>query len=165
MVTLTLSRPPRLLESKLARCLNYENLVSNKQETLARLAEYLELEPFSGELAAKPEGKYGDPTGSIRYKEVTPSAADKWKHVFNTPVRKRWARHYLEWVGEERLAHMGYPLETLRTELAKSPASWKGVTSDLYHLALGEFYSIGEPIMWINKWRNFRNGYPALLHK
>lgn len=148
-----------------ACCIRYEELVQNTQETLSRIADYLNLSPFSGELAEKPEGKYGDPTGPARYKEVTKASVDGWNSVFNTPVRKRWAHGYLEWIGEERLSCMGYSLDALRMGLMETPDTWKGAPRDLFNMCRGSFYSAFEPVIFANKWRNFRNGYPAFQHK
>lgn len=148
-----------------ACCLKYEDLVTEKNKSLDLLARYLEISPFEGNPAPQPKGKYGDPTGQKQYDTVTSASNDKWKKVFCTPIRKRWGRSYLNWLGDDRLSSMGYSIEEIKKELSRNPTTWRGVPNDLYCTFRGLFYSIGEPVFWLNKWRNFQKGYPTYEHK
>jgi hypothetical protein len=78
-------------------------------------------------------GRMGDPTGQRRYRDLSSEPIDRWRSTFSTPVRKRWARSYLAWIGAERLDAMGYDLDTLLAELDAAPTEARGVLSDLAH--------------------------------
>jgi hypothetical protein len=67
-------------------------------------------------------------------------------------------------MGNERLALMGYSQEELLTAVERIRPSWGRLIDDSYHLIRGKFFSVGEPVLWINKWRNFRRGYPSIQH-
>ncbi|MEP6972676.1 MAG: sulfotransferase [Actinomycetota bacterium] len=77
------------------------------------------------------DGRMGDPTGVERYRELSTEPLEKWKGTLRSPIRKRWARDYLRWIGEERLAVMGYDLGELLRELESVPTRARGSVSDL----------------------------------
>ena len=60
---------------------------------------------------------------------------DKWRSVISTPVRRAWTRRYLQWIGRERLAHMGYELSDLLARLNAHPVDRRGSCDDLARLA------------------------------
>ncbi len=116
---------------------NYESLVSTPETTWPGIFTYLEL-PFDPSLLTsfadvRLRGTMGDPTGVDRYQELSTEPLDKWKRTLANPWRKRWCREYLEWIGDERLAMMGYDAETLRTELDAVGSTPRHVASDAVH--------------------------------
>jgi hypothetical protein len=76
------------------------------------------------------QGNMGDPTGVHRYQELSTEPIEKWKQTLGTTWRKRWCRSYLDWIGADRLATMGYDLDALRGELDALPSSARHVASD-----------------------------------
>lgn len=115
----------------------YEALVSDPDLTWPLIFEYLEI-PFEPELVrtfadVHIEGTMGDPTGVHRYQELSTEPLEKWKGTLGNPWRKRWCRDYLDRIGADRLAVMGYDLETLRGDLDALPSSPKKAVSDAIH--------------------------------
>jgi hypothetical protein len=116
---------------------NYETLVGDPDRTWPAIFEYLEL-PFDPSLLTSfsdvtLEGKMGDPTGKHHYRELSTEPLLKWKGTLGTPWRKRWCRSYLDWIGPERLATMGYDASELRAELDALPSSPRHLASDAMH--------------------------------
>jgi len=121
--------------------LRFEDLITSRDATLEKLFAYLEL-PFDATAAdafsqVKLPGRLGDAGGSTTYTQLEPEPLDKWKRTLRNPLRKRWARRYLEWIGAERLRVMGYSLETLLGELDGVPFSAQYVLSDLVRMSYG----------------------------
>lgn len=111
------------------RCLalRYEDLVAQPESELKRIMDYLELPWEAGILQP------------IAHEPLT-----KWRQTLAAPVRRRWCRRYLRWIGRERLAVMGYELEELTAQLAALPVRYS-VASDLYYSAKAALWSISEP--------------------
>lgn len=116
----------------------YEDLVAGEPAWHA-LSGYLDLDWRSSSLFDFSErqlrGRMGDPVGTKTYQALSAQPLDKWRRTLCNPVRKRWARRYLRWIGERRLAVMGYDLETLLTDLDAAPSSTTGSVSDVVSLA------------------------------
>jgi hypothetical protein len=118
----------------------YEDLVgSGSAEEWHRLTDYVDLEWDPTALTRFSErrlaGRMGDPTGVERYQSLSDEPLEKWRAVLNNPVRRAWARRYLEWIGEDRLAVMGYDLAALEHDLDAAPSSRRGSLSDIRALA------------------------------
>src|SRR5205814_6277169 len=63
------------------------------------------------------EARMGDPTGSKRYAELSTEPLEKWRSTLRGAVRVRWASRYLQGLGRDRLAVMGYDLDDLLRQL------------------------------------------------
>lgn len=131
-----------------ALALRYEDLVSDPETTLERVLAHLDLrfEPGMLDLLAdtKFKGRYGDPTGTYQYSSVTSDPLDKWKTTLRNPLRKRWCRRYLRWLGRDRLAVMGYNLDDLLEELNALPWSGHRLLSDGLRMAYGRVWRMME---------------------
>jgi hypothetical protein len=92
------------------------------------------LERFNG---TRFTGRMGDPTGVDRYQSLSTDPLDKWRSCLDSPVRHAWARRWLKWIGRERLAVMGYDLDTLLDQLDAAPMSTQHAASDLLHTTSG----------------------------
>jgi hypothetical protein len=101
--------------------------------------------------------RMGDPTGSERYEEVSREPLEKWRNTLRGPVRKRWCREYLRWIGAERLAMMGYDLDTLLAALDELPAGSRTVPSDVARGTYAWFDRVGRRtaagILWRKRQR------------
>lgn len=76
-------------------------------------------------------GPVGDPTQST-YAGLSQAPLDKWATELASPVRRRWAREYLEWIGEARLAVMGYDAAALHRDLDSMRPAVARVPGDLW---------------------------------
>lgn len=126
-----------------AFAVRFEDLVADPMIAWPRLFEHLGL-AFRPELLTAPgsvrlEGPLGDPTGPQRYTELSTEPLGRWKRTLATPVRKRWCRRYLEWIGEKRLKVMGYDLEAMLGDLDALPTRLRPLASDLARLG---YYSL-----------------------
>ena len=115
----------------------FEDLVSNPEGTWPTVFDYLELEfdpaLLEGFADVRLAGRMGDPTGVDRYRELSTEPLGKWKGTLGHPVRKRWCREYLEWIGPERLTVMGYDQAELLDALERLPSTPRMLGSDLVH--------------------------------
>jgi len=124
--------------------LKFEDFVSDPVAYSNKLFEYLEL-PVN-EVASEQfsrvdlEGRMGDPTGVKQYRAVSDDSLNKWKKVLANPVRKMWARRYLENLGEEKLSVMGYSKNMLMSELSSTPFSLNRVLTDVVRIGYSPVY-------------------------
>jgi hypothetical protein len=100
------------------------------------------------------EGGMGDPTGTVAYKNISRAPLDKWRETMANPLRKRWCKKYLAWVGEERLALMGYDYADLKQQIDGIPFSMRYLFSDLLCMPLGFMYCLLEPYVLIQKFKS-----------
>jgi sulfotransferase family protein len=118
-----------------AIAVRFEDLVSDPSTSWSPIFDHLGLAFDPALLSAfaktRLEARMGDPTGADSYGELSTEPLDKWKRTLSGPVRKRWARTYLEWIGDHRLSLMGYDLATLRGELDAIPSGGRHVGSDV----------------------------------
>ena len=108
-------------------------------------------------------GQYtGDQTGMRQYSAIRQDPLVKWKTTLANPIRKAWSRGYLRWIGQTRLATMGYEKESLDSELDSIPPSLRLVGSDVVHIAYGVAYHLLElriikhKIQVLPAWRRMR---------
>ncbi|HET6999123.1 MAG TPA: sulfotransferase [Solirubrobacterales bacterium] len=147
----------------------YEDLVGGDDREWRRLTEFIgfEFDPDSLQRfqAVSLNGAMGDAVGTRAYSRVETEPTAKWRRTISNPVRRLWARRYLEWIGADRLATMGYDLDVLRRELATTETSLAGSGRD----AAAALASIGRdvvkarvggsgPSAWSSLWRPSRNG-------
>ena len=116
---------------------NYESLVGDPDIAWPRIFDYLEV-PFDPAVLSsfsdvRLSGSMGDPTGVHRYRELSTEPLEKWKGTLGHPWRKRWCRSYLDWIGPQRLATMGYDADDLRRDLDALPSSPRTTISDAVH--------------------------------
>jgi Sulfotransferase family len=113
----------------------YEDVVAEPQREVGRILELLGLDPAEDlptDLGAeRPAGRMGDRTGTEHYSVVSAEPLDKWRATLGTAYRKRWARAYLQGIGAERLAVMGYDFDKMRREVEALPASPRKLAPDL----------------------------------
>lgn len=137
----------------------YEDVLTTPGETLSKLFAYLELS-FSEELlSAFSQLKFerGDPTGVNDYDKLSQEPLSKWEATLCNPYRRAWARRYLEWLGRERLACMGYALDDLLVQLARTGTRPHTLAYDLTM----NLYRRGQFLVW----RNIDTGARATLKR
>jgi hypothetical protein len=158
---------PRLLAAREAHAtrshaLKFEDAVAGDRETWEALMRYLEIEfdeaALTGFAEVEIEGRMGDPTGRRAYSSLSSDPQQKWRATLANPVRREWCRRYLRFLGEERLAAMGYDLGQLSEELSALPPGRDGLATDLWQVARG---IAQEPVRV--RTRNRRLGMPNVI--
>lgn len=99
----------------------------------------------------------GDQRGVRLYREVSRAPLDRWKVTLASPVRKAWCARYLDWLGDRRLATMGYRLDELKADLAALPSVWARAPEDALSTAKGIAWSLVEPDIVGRKLRQLPN--------
>jgi hypothetical protein len=112
----------------------YESLIAG-EDAWRGLCDYVgldfqpeALERFS---TVRLNGRMGDPTGVKRYQALSEQSLDKWRATVSSPLRKAWCDRYLQWLGRERLATMGYDLDELLADLDALRPSGGNLSADL----------------------------------
>lgn len=127
----------RIQSSGLAIGVRYEDLLAGTT-TWERLFAHIGLDFNPSVLAdfdqVKLHGRYGDPTGTSHYQALSREPQEKWLSAFEGPIRRRWARQYLERIGNARLNSMGYDAATLLDELEATPRRSLSVPADAFRL-------------------------------
>ena len=148
----------------------YEDLVLQPQSTWQGVFDYLSL-PFDPALLdkfnkVKLKGAVRDPNADLpQYQKINKKPLEKWRTYFTNPLRKTWARRYLNWLGTERLAVMGYDLTEILQELDTIPIDWRYVGEDMVRMPYGRFSRIFESHMVRDKLRKVRRGERLFMHK
>ncbi len=134
---------PRLVaayraHSARAHSVRFEDLLGDDTSRWRALLDYLgiEFEPDALSRFSEVElnGRMGDPTGVKRYSALSAEPQDKWKGTLDNPLRKEWCRRYLRFLGDERLAVMGYDAKQIVRELDSQPTSANCLVADLGRL-------------------------------
>jgi hypothetical protein len=123
--------------------LRYEDLVREPEKELTRIGEHLDLDLDTARAVeafnrVPVGGRLGDHWGAARFDAVSADPLDTWPAHYNTPVRRRWARRYLDWLGDDRLAVMGYDREELLAVIAGQRGGH--VLSDAVRAVYGGLY-------------------------
>lgn len=106
----------------------YEDVVADPEGAFARLFAYLDL-PFDPaaldtRLDARLPGRLGDRFGPSKHGDaISTASADSWQSATRGPVRRAWARRYLDWLGPEVLDVMGYDRAALLAGLERGRPS------------------------------------------
>jgi hypothetical protein len=123
-----------------AHAVRLEDLLSGSEDHWRALMGYLgiEFDPSAlerfGEVSLN--GRMGDHTGVNRYATLDSEPVDKWKQTLANPLRHAWARRYLRFLGQDRLATMGYDARELAHELDAQPTRARSLAPDLCGLAV-----------------------------
>jgi len=147
----------------------YEDMVSEPAETWEAIMDYLQL-PFDGEMITTfsevmLKGRMGDPTGTMQYKSLSDEPLHKWKRGFSNPLRKQWARSYLQWLGEDRMRMMGYDRHAIETELEEIPLQMSNLGWDVLLRAYGVVYCLLEPAIVGYKLRSLKHWRRVHSHR
>lgn len=122
--------------------IHYEDLITDTEQTVQGVFSYLDLDYEANIIATfdevQLEGQLGDPTGTKEYSAISSAPLHKWKNVLNTPIRKRWIKRYLQWIGSDRLQKMGYDAKELLEKVEQMPVSLNHTVTDLAGLLRGQ---------------------------
>lgn len=137
-----LDAPRALLEGKQllgerAIIVQYENLVNQSEALLRDVSLHCGVEPISGLSNYGennlPEWKLGDATNVYAYDRPTANLAEKWRTRLGDPQVWRLIHDYLEVLGDEVIAGMGYNPTELHMALDKHrpPVYQRGLSVSL----------------------------------
>ena len=134
--------------SALLHEVHYEELVEDGQVVWEGVFDYLGLnfnKDFLLDLDRHKLEGMGDPTGQSLYSSMSKQPLHKWKDTFRGILRRRWARSYLQELGDEVLSQMGYDYEKLTSELASEPQCLGSIFNDLKYISLNSLWGFIEP--------------------
>jgi len=140
----------------------YEDLITEPVQQLGRILEFLELQSdvtLSDKFSQTSlSGRLGDPTGVRDYQKLVTEPLVKWLGTLSNPLRVRWAKRYLEWIGDDRLDVMGYSSDELMALLLDGPRNGGYLVSDVIQQFGALFYLLMEPHIMKQKLRDLRDG-------
>jgi len=146
----------------------YEELITNPGKVSQGIFDYLQLafdtEIISQYTKTKFKGGTGDVVGMRQYQKLSSEPLEKWKVVLANPIRKAWARSYLNYIGKERLSTMGYDLEELVSTLNNIPFSLRYISSDIVRIPCGFAFRMFEGKILKDKLRAIRSGQRVYMH-
>lgn len=122
--------------------LRYEDLVQARGDTLGRLAGFLGLEvghwQQNHDLSeVRFEGLHDPRARDAANQKSHVQSVDKWRRTITTCRRRRLARQYIDWIGADRLATMGYDHAVLIAQLDEiRPPLLPSLTEELRMQAL-----------------------------
>jgi hypothetical protein len=121
--------------------IRYENFLTDGESSTQAIFKYLDLAPDPTVLesfnSVELKGRFGDKSGTALYSSLSREPLDKWKRMICNPLRRRWAREYLLWIGDRRLKIMGYSLDELLNELEIIPTGTRYFFSDCLRMTYG----------------------------
>lgn len=126
--------------------IRYESLVSNPTVLWPGIFAHFNLDTAMDAVSRPPMliGAMGDPTGQFIYSGTQSVSVDKWMYSFGG-IRSWWARRYLDKIGKENLAYMGYDIDVLKRAIG-SGGIWK--VSDFVFIPLAPLYHALQPKVW-----------------
>ena len=133
----------------LAHAVRYEALITTPEQSWGEVFSYLDL-AFDGSAleqfgSVRLAGRWGDQAGTQKYARVSDEPLTGWRRTLNNPFRKAWCHRYLRWIGRDRLAVMGYDLDSLVADLDSLPSSYERVGSDVARGCWGLVRDVAEP--------------------
>jgi hypothetical protein len=135
--------------------LRYEDLVVRPEEGIRRVTDFLELPPLASvalpEKDSLKEAKLGDKTGIHKFKGVSATPTEEWKNSFASPLRRFWAKRYLEFLGAKSLKKMGYSTEELLATIHSAGTSPPQLANDLRTLRWRIFRAFERPPFYRTK--------------
>lgn len=122
--------------SKSTYSLKYENLVSSPEKEVRKVFEYLDLEYDKKVLKnfdrVELKGGFGDKKGTNKYNKINKETLEKWTETIKNPVRKKWVKSYIKWIGRKDLNLIGYDLDEMLHQVDQVPISLGQTLSDAW---------------------------------
>jgi len=146
----------------------YEDLVNNPRIELERVFNYLGIMFCQDQLIKfvdfKTNSRLDSEPDRYIYNDVNRQSLAKWKKVLSNPIRKAWCRRYIHWVGEKRLALMGYQLDDLLSDLGHLSSDFSYLRSDAWRVPYGFLYRFMEGRIIKNKILDLVSGRRIYVH-
>jgi hypothetical protein len=145
-----------------AIALKFEDLIRFPQKNIKKVCDYLELQFYQkmidqfNTMALK--GNLGDSIGVVDYHKLSDAPINKWKKVFNTNFRKKYAKRYIQKFNEKTFNNIGYSREDILHEIDSVDIVKKGSVEDRLSIVSSEIRSLFEiPIIKLKLKRLIRN--------
>lgn len=146
----------------------YEDMVGNPRTEWERIFSYLGITFNPDQLVTfvdfKSNARLASESDWYKYNEISQEPLAKWKKVLSNPFRKAWCKRYIRWVGENRLALMGYKLGELLYELDHLSTDLSYLGSDAWRVPYGLLYRIMEGRIIKNKILDLVSGRRTYVH-
>lgn len=137
--------------------LQYEELVENPVVVTHRAFEYLELDFHPEVLESFADvslsGGMGDKTGVKYGASISVDSKDTWPEQVTSSLRKAWLGRYVDRIGQEALATMGYQKEAILESLKNVQTGNRTFFDDLARLVYGNVYRRFDDLV---EWRSRR---------
>ena len=121
--------PERIVEVR------YRDIVQQPEETVGRIFSFLDVRQDESVVErftdVALEGRHGDKVGVRTYSQVSAAPLRAWRDVVTNRVRRRWCERWLDTIGADGLARMGYDHGRLRRELAEVPMTTDNLLRDI----------------------------------
>ncbi len=123
-----------------ATTIHYEKFVTNPEESIKSLCEYLQISFVETMLdysnTPQPKGKMNDPTGIQQHTRPSSNSIDKWKKITTDPQSHYFGQCYLNDLGKETIERLGYNYQDIHTTLNSNTVSNKGLYA--WNTAIGK---------------------------
>lgn len=135
---------PRLIDfartSDTALTIRYEDTSERLDATTTMICDHLGISGanLSESTDVALSGRMGDPTGGM--KQVMTD--NRWKAMYCNPLRRWWARRYLDRIGRDGLALMGYDIDVLKSELNTCKGVFRHLSTDLLLMPWGTLRAV-----------------------
>jgi hypothetical protein len=148
--------------------LKYENLVSSPEREVKKVFEYLGLK-YDKKIVKNFnrvdfEGGYGDKKGTNKYKKIKKETINKWKKTINNPVRKKWVKSYVKWIGRKDLDLIGYDLDEMLHQVDQVPISLGQTLSDAWGVLRCRIRPWIEPVILRDKIQSIGSSRIRYVH-
>jgi Sulfotransferase family len=144
---------------------HYERLVGSPRQEVHRVCDFLAIS-YCDELLAKYKevdfgGSMGDPTGIHRYEGVSTASVNIWPKRLNNWYRIRFARKYLQALGDDALAPWGISLDEFEKAVRKMNIGFRGSLADMAYRQMSDFWRLisGTRLRKMLRERKFREVY------
>lgn len=111
--------------------IHYEHFVSDSENAIKALCEYLKLDFYEQMLdysnTPKPVGKFNDPTGINQHTRPSIGSVEKWKNMLDDDQSLHFAQRYLASLGAGTITKLGYDYQELYQTLHSRTVTTKGL--------------------------------------
>ena len=140
--------------------INYSELVNDSKLVIRRIENYLNIKIDESVLNNLSEidikGVMGDPTlMANKASKISLTSIDKWKTVFNSPLRRKIATWYLETIDEEYYRALGISKAHIKRELKKVKIEYFKYPKDYFDLVYFFINAKFKPYLFFSKRREW----------
>ena len=122
--------------------LNYEDLVTDPKIQLKKICNFLSIkfdkEMITSFVFQKTGGKFGDPTGTRKYKKIELDSLLKWKRILNTKAKVRFVEKKIIKIDINFFKISGYCKESILNELKQHKSGLPIGFVDYLYLSIGK---------------------------
>ena len=116
--------------------IQYESLITQPEETIKNICSYLQIQysdTLTTEFSNIPLKGLGDKFSSKAFNKINTERVNRWKTVLGTRYRKRYAKKYINYLGEHTIKTFGYDFNEIISEIEQLETKNYGGIKDFYH--------------------------------